>query len=981
MLKKMLVQRALTGDFTAASHAYIQLVMVGRSQLSFSISEALGADLPTIHVNSDKNSADIIHYILSSIHKSNLLKRASIGLRAEIVERLSTGAQGMFIWVDLVLQELLKKRSESAMRKSLGEVPKGLKEMLRHVLEGFSLGLADEEPENLNELLAWAACASRPLTLGELDTILKLKSPDGDGMIYLEGALRKQFASFFSLTREDGLSTAELQNVRQTDDETDDEIENSGPDEGFDDNENATDFDSNPATTEVTFCHASIGDFLRDESQGKVSAGDGHVAIGVNFTEAKISILKTCLELICNDALAKKPQNSSQSMMPYALTNWYYHLCAVEPSNIDPTQKRDIGGLLVKMFGQEAFIKNWAGEVGWGFFTDDEVRIVRSWLADEDLIRSLPSEDQVFARSSSELPMLIFKPLARYIAKKWLEDEWWLPANCCFSVHAYISLERGTPLNGSLVGLDTAEDIISVAKWPNLVETALWHRRLAIVLRERGEYNDSLKHFTKALELDSAMWSARAGMAAVHVQKGDYKKAIELDKITEHELKQIPTGNSASMNLNLHYVQERMAKCYEALADEKNSFAYYQVAQQNSRGCDECTCKVLTKMHLKDMYKDSIELLKAMDVEQVPGQNISRFTEFLWKNPYTGYYFTIIAIAASETNYTDYLIKAYTQAIYAARKALKMIIAIALELCLAKIYGQYIGERKKAVRIWNKIVDTFAGSKEQTEMGKTKRVASLHLARYYFDLALNAGIGSNDAEKQIRKLEKLAKPKIRSVHDSPAFIGATGPAVILGLWYRLNGSNENARACFKPSIQEGLYMLSDDDPNNHQQGYSHLVHVLIAAGDDKNVIAIIHSIGHYPDDGKSEPPLDSLEKVENKKNEIAGQEREGDENRDNDDTDDKPPLFTCDGICYREYSNFDNGYLCRYCFDFGFCKDCMKLLKDDKMHLDICSPQHEWLHIPPRPPMIRNDKSQIVIDGRLVDLEEWKNSLRQEWKI
>ena len=205
--------------------------MVGRPELSVSISEALEADVPIIHVTSDKNSTDIIDYIRTSIQKSNLLKRASATLRAEIVANLSKRAQGMFIWVDLVLQELLKKRSESAIRKSLGDVPKGLKAMLRHVLEGFSLSLADEESENLNELLAWTACAPRPLTLGELDAILKLKSPEGDSMIYLEEALRKQFASFFSLTREDGLSTAELQLVRPTVDETDDEVEQSVPTE------------------------------------------------------------------------------------------------------------------------------------------------------------------------------------------------------------------------------------------------------------------------------------------------------------------------------------------------------------------------------------------------------------------------------------------------------------------------------------------------------------------------------------------------------------------------------------------------------------------------------------------------------------------------------------------------------------------------------------------------------------------------------
>lgn len=950
--------------------------MVGRPQLSDFISEALGADVPTIHVTSDKNSADIVHYIKKSIQKSILLKRVSAKLRAEIVEKLSVGAQGMFIWVDLMLQELLKKRSELAMRKSLGEAPKGLQEMLRHVLEGFSLNSTDEEPEKLNELLAWTACASRPLKLGELDTILQLASPEGDGMIYLEGTLRKQFASFFSLIREDGLSTAELQSVRQTGDETDDDINNSGPDEGFEDVDNVTNFDSNPTTTEVTFCHACIGDFLRDESQGKVSAGEGYPTIGVDFNEAKVSVLKTCLELFCDETLANKPQQSSQSMMPYAFDNWHEHLCAVKPSKTKLTQRKRIAGLLAKMFGQEAFMKNWAGGVGWGFFTDDNVKIVRSWLDDEDVVCSLPFEDQTFVKATSESPALTFKPLARYIAKKWLEDVWWLPANCCNIIHGYLSLEKGSPLKESLVGLDTAEDIISVAEWPDLDKTALWHRRLAIALREKTEYDESLEHFTKALELDSKMWLARGGMAAVHVQKQEYGKAIELDLITEQELQQQITEdseNSASTKLNLHTIQERIANCYDALEDEENSFAYYQLAQRNNRGCDTCTCEILSKMQAKHLYSDVIDLLKAMDEEEVPGQKISRLTESLWQNQYDGDYFTIAATAAHETNNLDFLMEAYGKAIHAARKRLKIVVASLLELLLAKICDRYAGEQKKAVRIWNQIFDTFAGSKEQSEIFYTKRQASICLARYYGQRALEKGVGSEDADKYIRKLERLAKTRARSANDSRTFISASEPAVILGMWYRLNGMNEDARACFKPSIQEGLQILSDDDPDNDDDGYFQLLTALIAAGDDENVIAILRFIGNYASDENSKPIFGSLEGIENEKNGSAAKEEESDNSSASGSANSGLLLHRveCDGTCNRIFPNYDNIYVCRYCLDIGFCEDCMKLLKDGKMSLNVCSPQHEWLFIPPRPETAKNDK---------FDIEGWKNSLRRQWQ-
>ncbi len=313
--------------------------MLGRPQWGDYIFEALEADVPTIHVTSEKNSADIVRYIGNSIRKSSTLKRVSAKLRDEIVEKLSTGAQGMFMWVDLMLQVLLKKKSESAIRKSLDEAPKGLKEMLRHVLESFSLDSTEEDAEYLNELLAWTTCAQRPLELGELDAILRLQSQEGEGMLSFEDALRGRFASFFSLTRQDGLSTGELQSMPRNVVDSDDEQEDTVHEKRFDDVESVTVFDSNPRTTEVTFCHASIGDFFRDESEGKVSAGDGYPVIVVDFNQARISVLKKCLELFCVDELVDQLQNGGRSLVYYARYKWQAHLLAVDPSTANATQR------------------------------------------------------------------------------------------------------------------------------------------------------------------------------------------------------------------------------------------------------------------------------------------------------------------------------------------------------------------------------------------------------------------------------------------------------------------------------------------------------------------------------------------------------------------------------------------------------------------------------------------------------------------
>lgn len=91
-----------------------------------------------------------------------------------------------------MLKDLLKKRDEGSMRKALDEAPRGLSEIIRHALKGFSESLKDlkdsrQDAEDLNEMLAWATCSTSPLSVQEMENVLKWRSESGDGWIWLEG--------------------------------------------------------------------------------------------------------------------------------------------------------------------------------------------------------------------------------------------------------------------------------------------------------------------------------------------------------------------------------------------------------------------------------------------------------------------------------------------------------------------------------------------------------------------------------------------------------------------------------------------------------------------------------------------------------------------------------------------------------------------------------------------------------------------------
>jgi hypothetical protein len=86
----------LTKDLQQAGKGRIQLVMLGRPHLIEEIEMAADMPrIPTIHITAANNSEDIVSYIENSIQRSAALRRAPKALQNEVVNKLSSGAQGM----------------------------------------------------------------------------------------------------------------------------------------------------------------------------------------------------------------------------------------------------------------------------------------------------------------------------------------------------------------------------------------------------------------------------------------------------------------------------------------------------------------------------------------------------------------------------------------------------------------------------------------------------------------------------------------------------------------------------------------------------------------------------------------------------------------------------------------------------------------------------------------------------------------------
>ncbi|KAE8385186.1 NACHT and TPR domain protein [Aspergillus alliaceus] len=913
----------------------LQLAIVGRPYLSDQLLEGLEVKVPTLHVTKQKNSGDISQYIHVNIKKSLVLRRVSPTLRDEIIDKLSAGAEGMFLWVNLMLQELVKKRNETSMRKALEQAPRGLKEMLRHVLATFSRSSNEEELEYLNETLLWVTCANQPWSLAEIEAILRLKSPEGDGIIDLEGAIRRQWASFFTLHREDGLTTAELENRPAyldafdwgTDKEKQDEYESSEEDYFMA-------FNSKRDTTTVTFCHASIGDFLRDESEGKVSATESHIGVGVYYHEAKIHILRTYLRLITNPEFAIKA-NDSGHMLQNAARHWGDHLLTTFPSKCSLEDRREIAKMLLTAFRSEEAMTNWLGEGNWALPTAT-IKAVRQWWQEHDVHEFLSPEEKEFISTTESESGNLLKPMIMFCIKRWLWEDQPNPVPMVSIVWRYQMLVKGKEVHDYDRNI-TAEEVIEAAEFGGFEQTSRWFRQCAIALRQFCCYEEALEYFKKAMELNPDDWRTLRELAQTYQEQGDWQKSTELWKRTRLCLLTAiaESPEDGPLKGHLHECLERMGQIYEEQGDQEKRFEAVQEAYQYAPSCWTCIYAILDYHNNNHAYKATMDLLKKLADTPVPEEDFSELTRFLLVNVFdVDVKSRLAADAALATDDLDFVLASLQTAARVARASSRTLIAAEVDMAIARIYDEFLLDHLKAIKCWEKTMDAYSSSSDGTLIGIIRQQASSKLAQAFLCNAVKVGVDTPEAEESGAKLEKLAQQSQAYSLGSCAF----APAVYLGIYCHLRGQDERARALFRPSLQRSIQTLQGDNPTNEE--LSDLQYTLMRAGDLKNVIAIAH---------RSE--------------------------QDNSD-----PWYICRGPCRRKAPTRDGFSICPICLEGELCPDCVKLV-ESAIPKKRCNSQHVkyFISIPPHLKEIRS--GMMLVDGEEMEFETWLNQLKKEWAL
>ena len=914
----------------------------------------------TIHVDWRKNSGDIATYVQKCTQKSRRLSQLSTSYRLEIERTLIEKSQGMFLWIDLMLRELNKKSLASSMLESLRKAPRGLNEMLRHTLETFSKILHEEEANVLNTILACVACAEQPLTLSYLEAVLKQDLADRNGtskveeddmVVDLETTLRTQYASFFLLDRDDGLTTADLEA-----EETGGEISDSGSNPVF---------YSNKRTTIVVFCHASIGDYLRNPDHGKLKMADGSVWIGVDIIQAQVNALKRHLKAI------RDYESHNWEISEYALLECMNYLKRIVDNiqSVNLKETGEIGTLLCGIL-MHAKLKIFSNE----YFADLIIRfihqknmelIVKIFAACANTTVIDDEKMRVWMQGCVVNPPQTFEPFGQLVAGRWLGTPWRRRASMdnMKAVWTAVILLEGRTIDGTL-DLPSVSTVLAVARWAQLKEDAFWHHNVGACLSRLKHYDAAIEHLEMALQLQPELWISKEVLALTYKEEGNSENAIRLQKECEMHARQ-ERGLDLNRDKILSRIREHLADTYAERGDWVQTLYWLRQCfdvgyDGDMSNCLRSTLRLL--ISVDDSAHDEImQMIKSMD------RSLERV---LPKSTYLGHYLldgwmpreTLItcAIAAKATGELQWLESKVVARIAEIRRDYGGAVISITEEFLALLYDRFMDDVSKATRIWKRlsavpaVTATFRGS---LPTWSKNRAISDYAYRLFSDSLRNA----TDSQGELRELEKLSQSVLNAQsHDETLVTNYS--AMYMGIWHQIHGRFEHARTYLKPYVKHSLQRLCDDDVFRATWAFNHLGKFLATIGDDINATAAFQFVhtSFTARDGRSASPEQRMASpwLLPYTNYYSYYE-----------------MWYCGG-CIRRWGNYTHGNICRYC-ETNLCDRCLDVLKSENPFTHACHPSHTWLHIPP--PTAIPGEGQIIRGAEVISINDFRAMLEEAW--
>ncbi len=386
------------------------------------------------------NTPDLVRHVKTGVRRIRILRAGRLPekerseFQAEIVEKLIAGANGRFTWVNLVIKKVLDKGYKDVVRAAVDNASHDFLELIWQAFKNLANNSDSDEEFNelddFNLLLTWVTFAKRPLLLGEINTIVRFDKPNHEENKLLEEDIRGKFATFFTLYRQDRLTTKILTAqaweryraaVRTSDapehrshDEYDEEDEDFGP---------GLNFYSDLKTTELQFSDEKFREYMNLETDPATRKFPVIPEIGLEKNRSHYKILMSCLAALCD--MEHETTYGASNLLNYSADHWGAHFMALETTKLTVPDQRALAANLVKLYNERASLIVWVRSN-----TDDKM-FLKNYLCNGQLTEKLCkflSLQATTAESQESLPMkslsvsgtTLLQPFADYCFLQWL---------------------------------------------------------------------------------------------------------------------------------------------------------------------------------------------------------------------------------------------------------------------------------------------------------------------------------------------------------------------------------------------------------------------------------------------------------------------------------------------------------------------------------------------------------------------------------
>ncbi|KAL7270079.1 hypothetical protein RUND412_007225 [Rhizina undulata] len=141
--------------------------------------------LIALEVIMNDNYGDIAAFVRAEVDKCILRKSllrgsVTLELKESIIERLTSGVDGMFLWVSLQIKSICDEKTSKAIDKALQRLPKSLKGTYSVIWEKIC-GQSEESEILAGRTLMWIMCAQSPLIEAEVIDAVSIEPLDFTG--------------------------------------------------------------------------------------------------------------------------------------------------------------------------------------------------------------------------------------------------------------------------------------------------------------------------------------------------------------------------------------------------------------------------------------------------------------------------------------------------------------------------------------------------------------------------------------------------------------------------------------------------------------------------------------------------------------------------------------------------------------------------------------------------------------------------------